>query len=195
MGNMSKIWTFDKWWLSLDEISGLLGLSTESSRVFCSRAVKRGELVRVKRGIYTVKNASKKSVAEERFKLANILQSPSYVSLLTALSFHNATTQVVVSTCESISLERTASFEDDGFVYRFVRFPKKYMKGFKRTGGFFMATKEKALADAVYLCSLGRYSLDFTAIDFNSIDKKKFKEMLRLFPARTREYFETRVCK
>jgi hypothetical protein len=38
-------------------------------------------------------------------------------------------------------------------------------QGFKKEKGFFIATPEKMLLDAIYLMSYGRYALDMSAID------------------------------
>jgi hypothetical protein len=66
------------------------------------------------------------------------------------------------------------------------------MKGFYRKGNIFIASKEKAFVDAVYLSSLGRYALDFEAIDFKTFDENELKKMLQMFPKRTRDYLEKR---
>ena len=195
MSNVSKIWAAGKWWFAIEEIAGLLGLSIESARVFCSRASSRGEIVRLKNGIYILPRSISKTSEEERFRLANFLQSPSYISFLTALSFYGISTQLVSSACESVSSERSANYNAEGFVFNFVKFPKDFMKGFYRKGNIFIASKEKAMADAVYLSSLGRYALDFEAINFKMFDEKEMKKMLQIFPKRTRDYFAKRSLK
>jgi hypothetical protein len=62
--------------------------------------------------------------------------------------------------------------------------PKLYF-GFKKEKGFFIATPEKALLDALYLMSYGRYALDTSALDVAKLDRDKVKRISMEFPLRT----------
>ena len=54
----------------------------------------------------------------------------------------------------------------------------------------------KALLDALYLMSLGRYRLDLSAVDFGRLNRDKLARLLALFPPNTekllRRYDHTR---
>jgi len=122
------------------------------------------------------------------FALSNILQTPSYVSLATALSFHGATTQIVQSACEAVSPLRTAGYCVEGFEMSFVKLPETLYFGFERWRGAFVAEPEKALLDAAHLASLGRYSLDLSSIERDRFDSGKLAECAKRFPPRAARY-------
>ncbi len=190
MANIKKLWEAGKGWWSLEEITSLLGLKRAAAGVYCSRAAGRGELVRVRRGIYLLPGWTKIASEEEMFELAGLIQSPSYISLITALSYYGITTQMIRSVCESISAVRSARYEIKEFEFRYIRFPERYRFAFIRKGKFFIAEPEKALADALYLCSLGRYAVDLSALNFEKIDVKKLMIFLKPFPKRVKKLFE-----
>ena len=48
-----------------------------------------------------------KNSQEDFFKISNILQVPSYISLMTALSYYEITTQVQREVIESVCVKRT----------------------------------------------------------------------------------------
>jgi hypothetical protein len=63
--------------------------------------------------------------------------------------------------------------------------PPKYGKNLKK--GVFIATPEKALLDAIYLMSYGRYALDLSAIDPKKFDGDELMRLSKEFPVRTRD--------
>jgi predicted transcriptional regulator of viral defense system len=170
-------------WTS-EALGSLLGLDRRALSVFCSRAVKRGDLARVKRGVFVLPGWLERADEFEVFALSNILQTPSYVSLATALSLHGATTQIVQFACEAVSPVRTARYRAEGFDFGFVRLPEELYFGFELVRGTFVAEPEKALLDAVYLASLGRYSLDMSSIERDVFDRRKLAELAARFPRR-----------
>jgi hypothetical protein len=54
--------------------------------------------------------------------------------------------------------------------------------GFKKEKGFFTATPEKALVDAFYLMSYGRYALDISALDSDKLDRNEIIRLSMEFP-------------
>jgi predicted transcriptional regulator of viral defense system len=187
MDNIRKLERSQKGFWTSEEISSILKLAAPSTSVFCSRSVKRGDLVRIKRGIYVIPGWLEKADERELFFVSNILETPSYVSLLSALSQSEFTTQIAQSSVEAISFVRTNSFETEGFVFRYHHLPRSLFFGFERQGGVFMAEPEKAFLDAAYLASLGRYALDEAALETDRFDRTRIDELLLTFPARTAE--------
>ena len=59
---------------------------------------------------------------------------------------------------------------------------------------FFIAVPEKALADSIYLTSLGRYNCDFEAISFEKIDKQKVNEIIKRTNNKTKLFWQS-LCK
>lgn len=54
----------------------------------------------------------------------------------------------------------------------------------------FIALPEKALLDSLYLASLGRYSLDTSALDLTKVNGEVLENLSSLFPSRVRTFME-----
>lgn len=171
--------------LSLTDIAATFKLKPASSRVVASRLVKSGVLVRLKNNLYLTSYSWQSGDELFRYKIANMVQVPSYISLLTALSWHQVTSQIPQNVIESIGQKRTYNTEVDGYELRYHLLSAKLYFGFTRQQGAFMANKEKALADCIYLSSLGRYSFDLASLDRTRIDEKQLDLILKKFPAQT----------
>ncbi len=176
------------------DLSRILGIERRSAWVLCSRRVKTGQFIRLKNNFYILDENWRSMTREGFFRVANFLQVPSYVSLLTALSYYEATTQITRNHFESISLKRSVVMEDGETEFRYRRLKKKLYFGFENEHGFFIATKEKALADTIYLCSIGKYKLDFEALDLAKFDLNKVSRIMKRFPERARAMME-KLCK
>ena len=108
------------------------------------------------------------------------------MSLTTALEYYEITTQVQQDFFESIAVRRTKEFQVNGSVFQYSKINEKLYFGFKKENGFFIAIPEKALLDAVYLMSYGRYALDLSALDPDKVDRQKIKRLSEEFPLKTR---------
>lgn len=175
---------------SLDDVAYTLGIQPGSAAVLCSRYVKKGLLVRLKRGLYARTEQLRNFGQQDLFRLANFLQVPSYISLTTALSYHGLTTQVQRGFFESISLKRTRKFEVGQFTFLYSKISLDLYKGFERVEDVFIALPEKALLDSLYLASLGRYSLDTSALDLTKVNGEVLENLSSLFPSRVRTFME-----
>lgn len=158
---------------SIEDISKILSISKESAKVTANRYVQNDQLIRLKRNYYITPAKFEKLNEEDLFKLANMLQVPSYISFMSALSYYNISTQQVQSVIESAALKRTKNINVENIEFRFILIKEELYSDFIMKKDFFIATPEKSLADAVYLTSLSRYSCDFEAIDFSKINKQK----------------------
>lgn len=173
------------------------GIQYPSALVYFNRAVKRGDWLRIKNGVYLPAYRYRQLSREDIFRSANFLQVPSYISLTTALQFWNATTQVQQSTVESISPVRSNQYQTPDFDFRYFKIQKIYSSGFVRENGIFVATPEKALLDALYLQYLNQYSLDEDALEMARFNPEVFKKNLRLYRKNRRlyDFLNTRLCK
>lgn len=176
------------------DVANLLGIKPSSAIVLCARYVKNGLFIRLKKDFYVMKERWQRNSTSEFFQIANILQVPSYISLMTALSFYELTTQIQRKFFESICIKRTAKYEIDGSLFNFYKLKRELYFDFIKQGDFFIATKEKALLDAIYLYSFGKYSFDVSSVDMAKIDLKKIEKLLIKYPERTKGAFE-RICK
>jgi predicted transcriptional regulator of viral defense system len=170
-----------------EEIARVRGISLSSAKVTASRYVRQGLLLRLKKNLYVLREVWKAADREDKFRIANLGQSPSYVSLMTALDYYEITTQMQQDFFESVALKRTKEILVDGSVFRYTKIDEKLYFGFKREKSFFIASPEKALLDAFYLMSYGRYALDLSALDADKLDGQMMKRLSRKFPLKTRK--------
>ncbi len=172
----------DKPYFHVQDLARAFGLQPASARVVASRYVKAGLLLRLKRDMYVRAERWPFLNQEEKFQLANLLQSPSYISLLTALSWYEISTQIPQDYIESVALKRTKKIQVQNTVFQYLKIKKSLYFGFVRRQRFFIAEPEKAFLDALYLFTLGRYFLDLDALDFSRFDWEKIKRWLPQFP-------------
>ncbi|MGA1844191.1 MAG: type IV toxin-antitoxin system AbiEi family antitoxin domain-containing protein [bacterium] len=173
-----------------EAIAKALGISRPSAKVTANRYVRHGLLVRVKKNMYVLKEKWDTVGTEERFIIANLAQVPSYISLMTALDYHEITTQVQRDLFESVAVKRTKEISFDRAVFWYTRINADLYFGFVKQKGFFMATAEKAFLDAIYLMSLGRYDLDLSSMDIGKLNMDHVKRMSRQFPLKTQKALE-----
>jgi predicted transcriptional regulator of viral defense system len=185
-----RLLRIDKPFFSQEDVAHALGIGLSSARVLCSRYVKKGLLTRLKRGLYARTETLAHMGQQDLFQIANFLQVPSYVSLMTALSYYGITTQVQRNFFESISIKRTKTFEAGGFTFRYTKISPRRYGGFEKKRGAFVALPEKAILDCFYLASLGRYALDISSLDLTRINEQRLLELTSLYPLRAIRYFE-----
>ena len=169
-----------------EDISRALGVGAASAKVTASRYVKQGILLRIKKNMYVLRDTWDAAGREDKFVLASMAQVPSYISLMTALDYHEITTQVQRNFLESVALKRSREINVNGSVLRYVKLAADLYGGFRREKGFFVATPEKALLDAFYLLSYGRYSIDLASLDKNKLNPTEIKRLSCKFPLRTK---------
>ena len=175
-----------KLYFGYEEIARVLGINLASARVSASRYVRQGLLVRIKRNMYMMREVWKATSRTEKFLLMNVGQTPSYISLMTALDYYELTTQVQRNFFESVAVKRTKEIQVDGSVFRYSKIASNLYFGFKKEKEFFIATPEKALVDAFYLMSYGRYALDISALDLEKFDKNEITRLSMKFPSKTK---------
>ena len=176
-----------KLYFGYEEIARVFGINLASAKVTASRYVRQGLLLRIKKNVYMRQDVWDSSGIEEKFLLANLGQVPSYISLMTSLEYYGATTQVLRDFFESVAIKRTKEIDLKGSVFRYTKIAGSLYFGFKKEKDFFIATPEKALLDAFYLMSYGRYSLDISALDATKLDREEVKRLSKKFPLRTRK--------
>lgn len=185
-----KLNNIKKLYFGCNDIANVLGVTIESARVSANRYVKQGVLVRIKRNVYMCKETWKVLERGEKFTLANLIQVPSYVSLMTAMGYYEITTQIQQDFIESIAVKRTKEVNVNNCTFTYNKINKDLYFDFSREAGFFIATAEKAFVDAIYLMSLKKYNFDLTSIDFDKLDMGKVRILARKFPRKTQRILE-----
>lgn len=105
---------------------------------------------------------------------------------MTALTFHGITTQVQRDWFESITWKRSTKMDARGVSFVFYKAQPNLYFGFVRQESFFIAEPEKALVDAAYLHSLGRYPLDWSSLNLDALDREKVNTLMAPFPDRVK---------
>jgi len=178
----------DKLYFTVNDLAEVFQITIESARVVCSRYAKKNIFIRLKNNFYILDQKWGNLIKEDFFKISNFLQVPSYISFMTALSHYEVTTQVQRNFFESSSFKRTKQIEVKDAVFHFYKLKKEYYFDFIKSGSaFFIATQEKALVDAIYLYSFGKYKMDFHSIDFDKFEIDKIKKILPVYPLKTRK--------
>jgi len=181
---LTELRDIKKFYFGYEELARTLDIGSASARVTASRYVKMGLLVRIKRNLYVLREAWEAATKENKFIVANLGQTPSYISLMTALDYHDITTQMQRNFFESIAIQRTKTISVNGTVFRYSKISQDLYFGFKKMDGFFIACPEKALLDALYLASFGRYAFDFPSLALEKINRLKIEELGRNYPKR-----------
>ena len=176
--------------LTVDDVARALSSRPASARVFCARAVKSGELLRLKRNRYMLRERWAHLASEERWQVANLLQVPSYVSLMTALGHYELTTQLQPDYIESVAIYRTQERSVGNTLFRYAKVAAPLYFGFVKQESYFIATPEKALLDCLYLASLQRYHLDWQDLDLGRVKRPLVQRLLTRYPARTRRLWK-----
>jgi predicted transcriptional regulator of viral defense system len=188
--NITNLEKINKLYFTTADVARALGITLRSANVSASRYCGKGYIVRVKKGVYVLKSKWETLSEEEVFILANILQTPSYISLGTALSYYGITTQLQQGYIESIALKRTKTVEIGDISFTFTRTGKNLYYGFTRDKGVFMALPEKAFLDVLYLSMMGRYSFDASSIDRGKLRSKNIKKLWKPYPEKVKREAE-----
>ena len=101
----------NKLYFGYEEISRVLGISLASARVSACRYTHQDALIRIKRNIYMLKERWNRLDRREKFQIANLIQVPSYISLMSAMDYYEITTQLQQDFIESIALKKTKEIE------------------------------------------------------------------------------------
>ncbi len=174
---------------TIDDVEKSRVISSSSARVYCTRKVKSGDFIRLKNNLYILKTTWDKLTWTQQLQLANRIQVPSYISLLTAMAYYELTTQIPTVRIESIAKTRTYLKEIQEIEYSFIKINKNLYFGFTKIDELFIAEPEKALADCIYLCSFGKYAFDFNALEWDEINKKTLTVLLDKFPQKTQTWW------
>ncbi len=110
------------------------------------------------------------------------------------MSYYNISTQQLRGIIESITTKKTNLIRVKEVSFNFILIKKDFYTGFKFEEDIFIAQPEKAIADIVYLSSLGRYNCDFDAVNFNKLNKSKITGYIRKINQRTKIYWDI-LCK
>jgi len=145
-----------------------------------SRMVKRGDLIRLKRGIFVFTDTQL-----DEMILANMLYSPSYVSLESALHVSGVIPDIAMNVT-SISLTNSKKIVTKKGVFLYSKINKDLYFGFKKVKSavselyYNIAFPEKALLDYIYIRKIN--NLEGQRVDIKELNKQRLKEYSKHFP-------------
>ncbi len=165
---------------SIQQLSNLASIPKKISKVYASRLVKKGLAKKLIRG--------RLSFSDDEFVISTQLIEPSYVSGISALNLHDLMQQIPKN-IQCVSTKNTRKFDELGIYYH--KIPPKLFFGFekvkKENSYFFLADKEKAIIDSIYLNIISKK----TAKELlEQADKEKFKSYVEKFKGRGRKKLE-----
>lgn len=155
------------------------GEDPRSLAVQLSRWVASGRLLQLRRGIYQLP-AGMRSVDPSPFFLANVLATPSYVSLESALAFHGLIPERVMLT-QSVTTRRPETLSTAAGDFEFRHVKRDWFFGYRETavpgGTALVAEPEKALLDLVHL-SRGEFPQDrINELRLDGLDRVDLKRL------------------
>jgi len=150
----------------------ILKVSPRNARHFLAAYTKRGLLVRLRKGLYALKEL----IPNEEV-VANALYQPSYISLEYALSRYGIIPEMPY-TITSVTTKITAIFTVLGRDFSYQKIKKSAYTGYipEKVGRHtaFIATPEKALTDYLYFVSLGKKIMN-DRLSIDRLDHKKIR--------------------
>jgi len=172
----------------------ITGLAPHYLRVLLNRKTKKGEFIRIKRGLYTTKEFLEKIKTKNNYSLfleslATEIYSPSYLSLEYVLYLNNILTEVPVN-FTLVAKNKTINFSNKlgNFIYHKIK--NNLFLGFgiikDREFLVYRATKAKALFDFLYLRKNllvnkeAIKELRLNLEEFSPKDKGEFKKYIKL---------------
>lgn len=148
------------------EFVNIFNISQKVAAVKLTRYKSAGYLISPKRGVYYLADE-----VENKFKIANKVYFPSYISLDSALSKYDIIPESVY-TVTSVTTKATREFEDTQTVYRYYKIKKSAYTGYHQEEDMLIADPEKAVVDYLYFVSQGKRELN-DRMDLSKLDKGK----------------------
>lgn len=157
------------------DISKLFDISKKNTLYkLMLRLEKYGILSRVAKGKYIFPENIKND-----FEIANIIITPSYISLESALSFYGVLPQFPY-VITSITPLKSSKTDYKGKEFEFNHISESLFWGFEKKDGFLMASAEKALIDTLYLASKGLRRIDLDTLTLSSLNRGKINRLAKL---------------
>ena len=148
---------------SKNEVISAIHGTDDSRQALLKRAIESKHIIRIRRGLYCLSTPLKKNNINP-YVAAQYIYGPSYISLETALSYHNWIPEAVYS-FTNVSKKKSKEFDTPIGQFSYTRVPQKVLyTGVERVvtdnkGVFFMASALKALCDYIYIHRLNWKSI------------------------------------
>ena len=172
-----------------EDVADKFGITRASAHVLCSRQVKNGALIRLKKDFYVLEERWPYLDRQDFFVIANYLQVPSYISCTTALVYYGLTTQAprrLVRKRRPETLHPIQRRRCDFFLFQAEE--RILLRLYENRSSFSWPQKEKAFLDACHLSAYGRYAIDLGRPRHGSSGQSRdWRPLMAPFPERTRK--------
>lgn len=154
---------------------------TRNANVFLTRALQRGLITRLTRGVYLNSRLKGEPSLEEA---ACFVRTPSYISAEWALHLHGVILQAptvctVVTLSTAVGVERNLLWR--GVTIEYSHISDRLYFGFEPWEGYNLALPEKALLDCIYY----RKTVPFAdEMELEELDAGRLRELAGAFPSR-----------
>ena len=153
-------------------LSKILDINNENTIYKIIERLEKNKLInRLIKGKYTVSNVNLSD-----FEKANLILSPSYISLESALTYYGVLPQFTYS-ITSVTTQKSKRFEIGGKEYEYTKISRNFYSDFVKKDNFLIATPEKALIDLIYLASKKLRKVELTDLDMSIIDWDAFNKL------------------
>ncbi|MDD9898209.1 MAG: hypothetical protein OXU45_04320, partial [Candidatus Melainabacteria bacterium] len=175
-------------------VLGQLGVNPRSLKNSISRWVKQGLVIRLRQGLYTLRQKDQKAQSSSYY-LANQIYPPSYVSLEYALQFYDMVPEGVFE-ITSVTSKKTISFSNQLGKFSYTHIKQEAFTGYlslkdQYNNNFLIASREKALLDFLYLRTRHLKKIDINIFEksyrlqnLDDIDCVKLKSMSTVFKSK-----------
>ncbi len=164
---------------NVDEVEALTNWDKTRIHNTFSTLLKKGHIIRIKRGIYTLEE----NFFDKTFEVITDTVKPSYISFWTALSFYGFTEQQV-NAIQLVSTKQYSDFKVEGRGIQISTFKPRRFYGYVNREGMIIAEKEKSLIDSLFMLDkCGGFEEYIKCIKnaYGELDKNKFKDYLFKF--------------
>ncbi len=163
---------------------------TRNANVFLTRALQRGLITRLARGVYVNTRLKGEPSLEEA---ACFVRTPSYISAEWALHRHGVIIQAP-SVCTVLTLSTAVGITRNlfwhGVTIEYSHLSDRLYFGFELRDGYHLALPEKALLDCIYYRKMAPFADE---LELEELDSGRLREMAQPFPVRVREMVEKLV--
>lgn len=149
-----KLLHYPKGYITDTELTVLLGGTPDSRYSKIKRLIAQSKLLHIRRGLYCLTEAQGYAQKPHSFELAQFIYGPSYISLESALSFHQLIPEAVY-TVTNATIKRSKTFYTPLAEFSFIHLPSENfyveVELIKQNGyQYFMAKPWKAICDYIY---------------------------------------------
>lgn len=157
---------------------------TGNANVFLTRALERGYITRLTRGVYINSRMKAEPSLEEA---ACFVRTPSYISAEWALHLHGVIIQAP-SVCTVVTLSTAVGVTRNllwrGVTIEYSHISDRLYSGFEMKEGYNLATPEKALLDCVYYRNFVPFADE---LEREELDRELLRNMAIYFPVRVQK--------